>query len=96
MTTFNRGKLRKLVDAGKVVMIGSYHYDDMTGVMRTRGEIPVAMKPSDWRDRKEGVCYLTDWDFKTKSGCAYRSEDRPELVTLIVHGNSNYDLRIID
>jgi hypothetical protein len=94
MTTFNRGKLRKLVEAGKVVMAGAYHYDDMTGASRVQGQaMPVAMKPDDWHDRKEGVCYLTEWDFKTKSGHAYESGNG--IITLIVHGNCNYDLKIL-
>lgn len=97
MRTFNRGKLRKLVEAGKVTAVETYHYDDMAGAERSRQEMPVAMKPADWKERQQGVCYLDAWDFKTKSGCAYYShEDRCDLVTLIVHGNSNYKLRIVD
>ena len=54
----------------------------------------VAIRQNDWHDRKEGICYLTDWDFKSSSGCAYVSNEANDIITLIVHGNSNYDLRI--
>lgn len=94
--TFNRGKLLKLAQAGKLVKVDSYHFDDMMGETRSREEMPVAMKPADWHDQKPGTCYLTEWQFKTKSGCAYLSSpSRPDLVTLIVHSNSNFDFRIL-
>ena len=96
MQTFNRGKLRRLVEAGKVVMVGSYHFDDMSGAERKTGQsMPVAMKPANWKDRKEGICYLHEWDFRTKSGCCYMNDPANGIITLIVHGNCNYDLRIV-
>jgi hypothetical protein len=93
MKTFNRGKLRKLVEAGKVIMTDSYHFDDMYGESRTRKEMPVAMKPDDWKDRKEGICYLTDHDFTAKSGRAWVNPDGS--ICLYVHSNSQIDLRIL-
>ena len=90
--TFNRGKLRKLAAAGRLVLASSYHFDDMLGEDRTAKEMPVAIAPENRDDRKEGTCYLWDHDFKSSSGCAY--ESGPGLVTLIVHSNSNYTFRI--
>jgi len=94
MKTFNRGKLRRLIEAGKVELAAAYHYDDMAGETRTRQPMPVAMKPADWRDRKEGVCYVTEWDLKSQSGSAWQNPNG--TVTLYVHSNSNYDFRILD
>ena len=94
MKTFRRDKLRRLVEAGKVETVSTYHFDDMYGVDRSDKPMPVAMKPDDWHDRKEGVCYLTPHDFTSQSGCCYVRDEASGIVTLIVHGNSNYDLRI--
>lgn len=90
--TFRRDKLRRLVEAGKVVAVGTYHFDDMHGESRTQKEMPCAMKPADYRDRKEGVCYLTEHDFTSGSGGAWQSDNG--VISLHVHSNSNYDLRI--
>ena len=94
MQTFRRDKLKRLVEAGKVETVSTYHFDDMTGASRTHNPMPVAMKPADWHDRKEGICYLTEWDFKSVSGCCYVRGPANNIVTLIVHSNSNYDFRI--
>jgi hypothetical protein len=95
--TFNRGKLRRLVEAGKVTLAGSYHFDDMYGESRDSGQgLPVAIvpehEPGEWRWRKEGICYLFPSDFTTKSGCCWLNDNG--TVTLIVHSNSNYTFRI--
>jgi hypothetical protein len=92
MKTFNRGKLRKLVEAGKVETVETYHFDDMHGSDRQHKVMPVAMKPEDWHDRKEGVCYLTPHDFTSGSGRAWISDNG--VITLYVHSNSHYDLRV--
>lgn len=95
MKTFRRDKLRRLVEAGRVECAGSYHFDDMYGESRDGAKaMPVAMKPADWHDMKEGVCYLTESDFTTNSGRAWLNENG--TVTLIVHSNSNFDFRILD
>ena len=94
MKMFRRDKLRRLVEAGKVETVSTYHFDDMMGESRSHQPMPVAMKPADWHDRKEGVCYLTPWDFKSNSGICYQHESG--IVTLIVHQNSNYDFRILE
>jgi hypothetical protein len=92
--TFRRDRLRRLVEAGKVTLVGSYHFDDMMGESRADKEMPVAMKwiGGDWRKRKQGVCYMTAWDFQTQSGACWQNDDG--TVTLIVHGNSNYTFRV--
>jgi hypothetical protein len=40
----------------------------------------------------EGVCYMTGHDFTSNSGCAWMNPNG--TITLIVHGNSSYTLRI--
>jgi hypothetical protein len=64
----------------------------MAGESRSNKSMPVAIWPGDWKLRKEGVCYLYPSDFTTKSGCCYQSPNG--IITLIVHSNSNYDLRV--
>ncbi len=91
LKTFRRDKLRRLIEAGKVETVSTYHFDDMLGESRSHRPMPVAIMPADWHDRKEGTCYLRESEFATKSGCCY---ERDGIVTLIVHGNSNYDFRI--
>jgi len=103
MKTFRRDKLKRLIEANRVVLHDSYHFDDMTGESRTRGNpMPVGITesgPEMWKTRKEGTCYLFPSDFKTKSGCCYdagvHQATGHQLVTLIVHSNSNYTFRIL-
>jgi len=91
MKTFRRDKLRRLIEAGKVETVSTYHFDDMTGESRSHRPMKVAIKPADWHDQQPGVCYLSEFEFTTKSGCCYEKDG---IITLIVHGNSNYDFRI--
>lgn len=95
--TFRRNKLRRLIEAGKVVMAASYHFDDMMGESRTQGAaMPVAMYPEGpdgWRQTKPGTCYVRPFELETKSGACWQSENG--IVTLYVHSNSNYDFRIL-
>lgn len=94
MKTFRRDRLRRLIEAGRVVMVTSYHFDDMYGAERTTTEKPVRMNPSDdWRDRQEGIVYLYEHDLTAKSGACYEGEQG--RIHLRVHSNSNFDLRII-
>lgn len=98
MITFRRDKLKRLIAANRVVLADSYHFDDMLGESRTKTEMPVALTesgPDMWKTRKEGTCYLFPSDFTSKSGCCYTSDANPNLVTLIVHSNSNYTFRIL-
>ena len=102
MKTFRRDKLRRLIEAGRVVTIDTYHFDDMTGESRTNKTMPVGITesgPDMWKTRKEGTCYLFPSDLTTKSGCAYISAESAiaghEIVTLIVHSNSSFTFRIL-
>lgn len=94
--TFRRDKLRRLVEAGRVVMVASYHFEDQLGESRTSGvAVPVAMMPDD-RRTKPGICYLFPSDFTSKSGACYRYAGRDDMVSLNVHSNCNYEFRILD
>lgn len=97
MKTFNRGKLKRLAEAGRLVVVDSYHFDDMTGSSRTTKEMPVVCKDGlSWQEKKEGTVYLDSWHFKSNCGRAYYAYDnREDMVTLIVHSNSNYTFKIL-
>lgn len=73
-------------------MVESYHYDEMQGQEITKTELPVRIK-AEHGDFKEGYCNLTEWDFQTRSGYANLGDSG--LVSLGVHGNSNYTFRIL-
>lgn len=96
MKPFRRDKLRRLVEAGRVVMVGSYHYDDMTGGDRKQAvAIKCAIMPA---DRSAAVfdgttCYLYSSDF-TGHGRAWQNDD-DGTIHLHVHSNCNYDFRIV-
>jgi hypothetical protein len=90
--TFRRDRLRRLVEAGKVTAIHTYHFDDMYGESRTHGAMPVRMRPADWKDMKQGVVYMFPSDFTSKSGGCVINTD--STITLYVHSNSNYDFRV--
>jgi hypothetical protein len=89
--TFNRGKLLRLAKAGKLIKVGSYHFDDQTGQEMTSNQTPVNVMQS-CNDFKEGCCNVFEHDFKTKSGMATQEESG--LICLYVHSNCNYDFRI--
>src|SRR3990167_6603960 len=93
MKTFRRDKLRRLVEQNRIETVSTYHFDDMYGETRGHKTMPCAMNPSDWHDRKEGICYMFAHDFTSKSGGCWLNENG--TVSLIVHSNSNYDLLIL-
>lgn len=92
MSTFRRDKLKRLIEAGKVELVGAYSFDDMHGASRTTESMPVAIGPGDWKLRKEGTCYLRG-DLFEGYGRAYEKDGG--LVTLYVHSNLNYTFRIL-
>lgn len=95
MATFNRGKLRRLAEAGRLVTVSSYSFDDMYGESRTDQEMPVVCPmPPDHLDRREGIVYLRPDHFTSSCGGAYVGA-RSDLVTLHVHSNLNYTFRIL-
>lgn len=91
-TTIRRDSLLRKAKAGKLILVDSYHYDDMSGESRGNKEMPVAIRPDKFEDRKEGVAYLFESDFKTKSGGASLNKDG--TIALTVHSNCHYTLRI--
>ena len=91
MKTYRRDKLRRQVEAGKVTTVSTYHFDDMFGESRTNKEMPVMMRPADWKDMKEGTVYLFPSDFTSKSGSAWEENG---FVVLYVHSNSNYTFKV--
>ena len=96
MRTFNRGRLLRLAEAGKLVAVSTYSFDDMYGGHRTNNDMPVKMMPADRCQCQDGTVYVFPSYFKGKSGTAYYAhDDRQDLVTLIVHSNCNYTFRIL-
>lgn len=94
--TMRRDKLKRLAAAGRLVMIDSYHFDDMLGESRHEGkEIPVRLRkgPGDF---EQGVCLLSDHDFTSGVGHAsVTNTPRGEIVNLYVHSNSNMTFRVL-
>lgn len=95
MRTIRRDKLMRLAMAGKLVAVGSYHYEDSTGSERMKdGRFPVRIQTPEERCR-EGWYNLMEHDFKSNSGCATVSDDG-KTVSLYVHSNCNYELQMAD
>lgn len=89
--TFRRDKLLRLARAGKLVAVESYHYDDMTGESRLKSEKPVhVMEDNEFKD---GFFHVHESDFRSSSGSCWLSPNG--TVTLHVHSNCNYTLRIL-
>jgi hypothetical protein len=89
---YNRGKLLREAKAGKVVVVGSYHFDDMFGETNSKNCVTPVYIKEEGQENKRGYCTLTAWKFKTKSGCAY--DNGNGVITLIVHSNCNYDFKV--
>lgn len=90
--TIRRDLVRRMIEAGELVMIDSYHFDDSTGSERGIDKpLPVAIAPADWHDRKEGVAYVHASDFDSGSGRASQGSNGD--ITLYVHSNCNYTFR---
>jgi hypothetical protein len=93
MKTIRRDRLRRLVEADRVEVVGSYHFDDMTGTERHRaaGMRAAIMPAADRREMQPGVCYLLPGDFTSQVGRAWVNDNG--TVTLYVHSNSNPRVR---
>lgn len=91
MATFRRDKLLRLARAGRLVMVGNYHFDDLHGASRENVELPVRVKNghSDWID---GYCNMSPGDF-TSYGRAWLNPDG--TIHLHIHSNHNIDFRIL-
>jgi hypothetical protein len=88
-----RDALRRLVEAGRVELVSSYHYYDGYGESGYKGEpVPVEIMPEDRKDCQEGICYLYPSDLTSSSGSATRGADGN--ISLYVHSNCNYELHI--
>src|SRR4029077_11734469 len=94
MKTYRRDKLRRLAEAGKLIAIGTYSFDDMYGESRTADAMPVKMIHADRSECRNGTCYVFPNDFESGSGRAWLNPNG--TVTLYVHSNSNYTFRILD
>jgi hypothetical protein len=93
MSTMRRDVLKRLVEAGRVELIGSYHYDDGYGASEHKGAaLPVAIMPADRHACREGICYLYPSDLTSSSGSATRGLDGN--ISLYVHSNCSYALHI--
>lgn len=84
----------RLAMAGKLVMVGSYHYDEMSGQEISKKEIPVRFSTG-YGDFVEGQCNLREHDFTSHSGYATVSNDG-FTAHLGVHSNCHFDLRMAD
>lgn len=88
-----RDKLFRLAQAGKLVAVGSYHFDEMTGVESMKGKrVPVRIS-SGYGDFKEGFYNLREDDFEGQCGRTWLSADNM-TCTLYVHSNCNYDFQM--
>lgn len=90
--TFNRATLKKMAEQGRLEMIDSYHFDDMHGEERTEKVLPVEIIGEDRGGCKEGVCRLFPFDFKSKSGRAWKNPNG--TITLKVHSNCSFTFRV--
>jgi len=93
MKTFRRDKLWRLAEKGKLVLVESYHFDDMYGATQTKKEMPVKVL-SPGGSREVGVCYVSKYEFE---GYGRAWENPNGTVTLYVHSNwtCNYDFRVL-
>lgn len=89
--TIRRDKLRALAASGQLVLVNSYHFDDMGGESRCQSPMPVRVS-SGYGDFIEGQCNLRDDDFTSRCGAAYQNEDG--TIHLRVHSNCSYDFRL--
>lgn len=92
--TINRGWLLRQAKAGKLAMVGSYHFDDQFGQSGSKDQLMPVQIIKNHSEHKSGVLGLYESDFRSKSGCAYQSAEG-DAITLIVHSNCNYDLRLV-
>lgn len=100
MKTFNRLKLRRLVEAGKVTAIDAYSFDDQHGTERGLDkEMAVRMMPDDRLKAREGTVHVWDSDFTGRGGSAREAgtdKHGRQVVVLRVHSNLNYTFAIND
>ena len=97
-TTFNRLKLRRLIEAGKVTATSSYRFDDQYGAERGLDhEMPVRIhSDTDGTRFEEGVIKLWSDSFSGYGRASRAGTDKQgrELVVLYIHSNLNYTFAI--
>ena len=89
--TFRRDKLFRLAQAGRLVVVESYHFDDQYGESRGSVELPVRVQV-DHGDWKDGYYNIRESDFTGKEGQAIVEANGN--VCLYVHSNKNVTFRI--
>jgi len=92
--TYRRDYLKKRIEKGQVEGRLGYSYNEHSGVQRGEGWIPVEL--GEEHERKDGVMLLSDWALNSSCGRAYWEDRDAGELTLIVHSNLWYDLRIVD
>lgn len=95
--TFNRAKLRRLVEAGRVTAVSSYRFDDQYGAERGLDkEMAVRMMPADRLKAREGTIHVYEDYFSGYGRATKAGTDKlgRELVVLHVHSNLNYTFAI--
>jgi len=106
MSTINRGMLKNRARQGRLMakcnyrMTDDYLHDAASDFGKTDW-MPVALDEDaegnriDWRDRKEGVMYLRP-DYFSGHGRAYKHNSDSDIISLHVHSNLCYSLKIVD
>jgi hypothetical protein len=95
--TVRRDMVKRLAQAGRLVMVEGYSFDDQYGEDRSQGEaIPVEFfqRGAPPSSRREGTLYLSDWDLSSGSGRAWKNENG--TITLKIHSNLNYTFKVLD
>jgi|SRR5579872_2068623 len=93
--TFNRGRLLRLAEQGRLESVSSYSFDDMYGASTSKKALPIRLMPEDRTQCQYGVFhYVWESDFKSGSGRAWLNENGS--ITLYVHSNHWVDVRIVD
>lgn len=96
MKTIRRDLLLRLARAGKLVLVGSYSFDDQHGSDVIQ---PGAARPGDAEPAARGL--VPTGGHVLGAGQRVRGQARPRVgehngtVTLYVHSNSNYDFRVL-
>jgi len=91
--TVRRDMLLRLARAGRLVLVDSYHFDDMTGASRGNKEMPVRIREEGADSFKEGVCTLRPDLFSGNCGSATRQPNG--TIWLYIHSNLNYTFRVL-
>lgn len=94
MKTVNRGWLKKKVEKGEVEAKCNYRHDPQFDNIEYGSDrwIPARLSRCHG-DFMEGEMNFKEWDFRSKSGCAWKNPDG--TITLIIHSNSSYELRLV-